>query len=148
MKRSAPIILTALLLALLLQAFAACGGKQNNDPSPLPKMASDEEVVKMWDEYPALDGLPRFKEKCILDGFYPGEDGMVVASFLGVSAEAFEGYCASLTGSGYKLKEGSSIWLTEGITGMPQFEKGNRLITVVWSAQGTLDISSNLKPAD
>lgn len=143
MKRFACLSLPLALLLILASLLTACA-KKNNAPSELPKLASDEEVVKMWDEYKAFDGVPRFSKRCLLDGFYTAEDGAVIAAFLGVSPEDFEEYCGVLTASGFSLKEGSSVWMTQGLSGAPQFTKGSRNITVVWNMQGTLDISAEL----
>ena len=137
MKRAIILVLAALLLLPL----TAC--RSDNTPADeLPKMASDPEVLARWDEYSMLDGVPRYKLTGILDNFYEGQDGSVVVSFFGVSDEDFESYCADILASGYRLKEGSSIWYTTGMSGVPQFEKGSRSLTLVWSMNGSLDISS------
>ncbi|MBO6061897.1 MAG: hypothetical protein J6P98_07275 [Clostridia bacterium] len=137
MKRS--IIL--FLAVLLLLPLAACKS-DNNHTYELPKAANDPEVLARWDEYPMLDGVPRYKLSGILEDFYKGPDGSVVVSFLGVSDADFESYCTEVLASGYRLKDGSSIWYTTGMSGVPQFEKGSRSLTLVWSMNGSLDISS------
>lgn len=133
------IVLVFLLAAAML--FCACGGK-NGGTDELPKMASDPELIKMWDGYSMLDGVPRYKLSGIFDNFYEGEDGSVVVSFFGVSADDYVAYCNEVMASGYRLRSGSSIWVTEGMTGVPVFEKGSRGLTLVWNMNGGLDISS------
>lgn len=141
-------LVSIIVLFALIASFAACSKGKTADKDSLPKRAYDEEVLKKWDEYEMLSGVPRYKREGITNGFSEGEDGMVVVSFLGVMPDDFEAYCAELTEAGFRLAEGSSIWMTEGLNGFPQFEKGNKRLTVVWSINGSLDIGAEIKPAD
>ncbi len=131
----------ALMLVFFLLFTCGCTAKEN-DPDPLPKMAADPELIKMWDDYSMLDGVPRYNRSGIFDNFYESENGTVVVSFFGVSAEDYEAYCADILASGYRLKEGSDIWVNQGMTGVPVFYKGTKGLTLVWSMNGNLDVSS------
>lgn len=135
MKRFLCIILAALMLA----AFAGCSNKKNEEQE-LPKFANDPEVLAKWDEYEILNNIPRYTGSGLFDNIYVGEAGMTVVSFLGVSAEDFEAYAKNMSAYGFKLDEGSSIWVTEGITGVPIFKKGSTELTLVWNMNGSLDI--------
>ncbi len=131
-----------LVTALMAFAFAGCGSSYKPGTDDLPKSASDPEVVKKWDEYSKLDGLPRYTGAGIFDNIYVGEDGMVVVSFKAVSADDFESYAQSYLSNGFELEEGSSIWVTNGMSGVPQFKKGNASVTLVWTMNGDLDVGA------
>ena len=134
------IVLTA--LALLLSAFVLAGCSHSYDPGEdaLPKKASDPEVLKQWDGYEKLAGIPRYTAGGFFDNIYVGEDGMTVVSFKAVSDDEFEAYANSFLAEGFKLAEGSSIWVSKGMSGVPQFEKGSVNVTLVWSMSGDLDV--------
>ncbi|MBQ1817975.1 MAG: hypothetical protein II124_05005 [Clostridia bacterium] len=133
-------ILAAVLAVAALMTCGCTGSKKQ--PDELPKMASDPELLKMWDAYSMLDGVPRYSLGGIFDNFYTGEDGSVVVSFFGVSADDYEAYCAEVLASGYRLKEGSDIWVNQGMSGVPIFYKGTKGLTLIWNMNGNLDISS------
>ena len=50
-------ILAAVLAVAALMTCGCTGNKKQ--PDELPKMASDPELLKMWDAYSMLDGVPR-----------------------------------------------------------------------------------------
>lgn len=137
MKRFVSVILVLLLSAC---CFAGCSSKYSPPEDALPKEASDPEVLNKWDGYDKLNGIPRFTGKGFFDDIYTGNDGMVVVSYKGVSADDFEEYANSYLSEGFKLSEGSAIWVSYGISGVPQFKKGNVNVTLVWSMNGGLDI--------
>jgi hypothetical protein len=125
-------------------AFAAFGGcikPGDEGEDELPKPANDPEVVARWDEFEILSGLPRYAYSGVHDDFYTGDDGTVVVSFVGVSAEDFIRYTDELSAAGFALKDNSSIWITENMSGVPIFVKGDREVTLVWNLNLTLDIS-------
>ena len=135
---------TAFLLAALILAFAAFGGcikPGDEGETELPKPANDPEVIARWDEFEILAGLPRYAYSGVHDDFYTGADGSVVVSFVGVPAEDFVYYTNDLTDAGFKLKDNSSIWITENMSGVPVFVKGDIEVTLVWNINLTLDIS-------
>lgn len=132
------------LLAALMLAFAAFGGcikPGDEGEDELPKPANDPEVVARWDEFEILSGLPRYAYSGVHDDFYTGKDGTVVVSFVGVSAEDFVSYTNDLKTAGFTLKDNSSIWITENMSGVPVFTKGKVEVTLVWNINLTLDIS-------
>lgn len=103
-------------------------------------LANDPEVLAKWDEYDRLDGIPRFTLNGVFENIYESNE-MTVVSFLGVSQNDFEAYTQVLTSDGFRLRDDSSIWITEGMSGVPVFEKGSITLTLVWSMNGSLDIS-------
>ena len=137
MKRFVSIILILLLSAF---AFAGCSSKYEPPEDTLPKEASDPEVLKKWDGFDKLSGVPRYSDGGFFDDIYTGSDGMVVAAYKGVSADDFEAYANTFLSDGFKLAEGSTIWVSTGVSGVPQFKKGNVFVTLVWSMSGDLDI--------
>ena len=126
-----------MLMLLPLALLCACGG---ND-TEMPKQASDEEVLAMWDEYPVLAGVPRYSRAGILDNFYTGEDGNVVVSFFGVSAEDFIAYTDTLQNEGFVLMKDSSVWMNEGVSGVPSFSRDGKTVSLIWYMNGGLDVS-------
>ena len=136
MKR--PICILILLAMISCLLFCACGGNGSDNKA---RFASDEDVIAEWDKYPMLDTVPRFTLSGVLDDFYINEERTVV-SFLGVSQESYEAYVQQLMNEGFRLKENSSVWVTEGMTGVPEFTRNGQELILVWSANGTLDISA------
>ena len=131
---------TALLIFLMLLTAAlncACGRKEPE----MPKLASDADVIAKWEEYAVLDGIPRYALGGIFDNFSPGEDGNVIVSFLGVSKDDFLAYTETLQAEGFRLKEDSSVWLNEGMSGTPTFVRNGRAVTLIWYMNGGLDIN-------
>lgn len=138
-------ILCALIALLMIAAAFGCTGN-NSGTDELPKLADDPEVLKKWDDHDMLDGLPRYARNGIFENIYVGADGSVVVSYVGVSSEDFVAYTDELIGAGCRLQEGSSIWLTEGMMGVPIFNRGNKEITLVWNMNNdSLDISVSNK---
>lgn len=135
MKRIIVILLSVLLIAF---AAAGCGGGYKSPDTPIE--AGDPEALLRWDEHAILAGVPRYSHNGIFQDIYNGDSGMTVVSILGVSEEDFVAYTDELQAQGYKLAEGSSIWTTQGMSGVPIFEKGNKTVTLVWLMNGSLDI--------
>ena len=131
-------LLTIFLILLITCAFIA--GCSENEESKA-RFASDPDVIAEWDDYPMLSGVPRFDSAGVFDGFYVNDERTVV-SFLGVTKETYEAYTERLMSEGFRLKENSSVWVTEGITGVPEFTRNGQVLVLVWSANGTLDISA------
>lgn len=136
MKRLICVLILFALLSCML--FCACGGSGSDNKV---RFASDEDVIAEWDKYPMLENVPRYALTGVLDDFYLSDDRTVV-SFLGVSQESYEAYVQQLMNEGFRLKENSSVWVTEGMTGVPEFTRNGQELILVWSANGTLDISA------
>ena len=131
--------LCAILAALILAALAGCA-KKTDDKTELPKPANDPEVLAKWDEYGILDPVPRYTGTGFFENVYEGKNGMTVVSYLAVPADDFETYALNMSNYGFTLDPESSIWMTEGISGVPIFKKGSVELTLVWNVNGTLDI--------
>lgn len=131
--------LCAILAALILAALAGCA-KKTDDKTELPKPANAPEVLAKWDEYDILASVPRYLGSGFFDNVYVGQDGMTVVSYVAVPAEEFESYAIAMGNYGFVLEDDSSIWVTQGITGVPIFKKGSLKLTLVWNMNGTLDI--------
>lgn len=128
-----------LLSALLLLACVGCNNKKDAEPE-LPKPANAPEVLAKWDEYDILASVPRYLGSGFFDNVYVGQEGMTVVSYVAVPAEEFESYAMAMGNYGFVLEDDSSIWVTQGITGVPIFKKGSLKLTLVWNMNGTLDI--------
>ena len=138
--------LYALVALMILLVSAAGCGKNNGGTQDLPLQADDPEVLAKWDDYRMLDGLPRYKYAGIFENIYVGADDTVVVSYVGVSSDNYIDYTNELIGAGCRLAEGSSIWLTEGMMGVPVFKWGSKEVTLVWSMNNdALDISVSAK---
>ena len=137
MKRIAVLLIA--LLALLV--FVGCGQNKNPAEEELPKMASDREVLKTWDQYVMLEGVPRFDGTGIFGGVEAGEEEAVTLTYFGVDADSFVGYTEKLKDSGFTLAKGSEIWVAEGLSGCPAFLRCEKQVSLVWSINGVLMIS-------
>lgn len=138
MKRIA-LLLLALIIALL--SFSGCAKKENPVDEELPKMASDREVLKIWDDYRMLEGVPRFKGTGIFSAASVNEEGVVSLTYFGVEPEVYVDYTNSLKSDGFTLEPDSAIWMAEGLSGYPLFTRGEKHIALVWSLNGVFMIS-------
>lgn len=136
MKRT----LAFLISVLIMISFAAFSGCTKNE-TDIPLFADDPEVLAKWDEYSVLSGIPKFTLNGVFDGIYSDEERVVV-SYLGVTESDYIEYTKLLQSNGFKLKENSAIWITEGLSGVPEFIRMNEKVTLVWSINGGLDISA------
>lgn len=129
------------LLAISSAALVGCAKEYTGfDESALPKAAADEEVLAKWDGYPILKTVPRYAGGGLFDIIAEPSGEAVNVYYNGTSQSDFEYYNALLKQSGFKLKEGSDIWTSEGSLGVPQYVKGEIQVTLVWSIDGTLAI--------
>ncbi|MBR3382310.1 MAG: hypothetical protein IKG85_04660 [Clostridia bacterium] len=136
MKRFSALLIAAVVLAVCM--ICACSG--NGGETKL-LTADDPEVLAKWDEHDSLDGIPRFTMTGVFDNIYFDDDRTVV-SFVAVPQEAFEAYVEELRSAGFKLKENSAIWVTEGMSAVPEFTRNGQELILVWNLNGTLDISA------
>ncbi|MBO4563162.1 MAG: hypothetical protein J5772_06080 [Clostridia bacterium] len=137
MKRIAALFV---ILIIVSASFTGCLFG-DDELGELPLSASDPEALMMWDEYPILDNVPRFRYDGIFKGIYEGKDGSVVISYVGISEQDYLNYTDDLILTGYELKEDSAIWIAEGLSGVPQFMLGELELAIVWTARGSMDIS-------
>ncbi len=136
MKRT----LSLLIAVLTLLSFIALSGCTKHEEEKT-LFADDPEVLAKWDEYSVLSGIPRFTFNGVFDNIYSDEERVVV-SYLGVTESDYIEYTKLLQLNGFRLKENSAIWITEGLSGVPEFVRMNEKITLVWSINGGLDISA------
>ncbi len=140
-KRVTPILLliTTLLAVLML---SGCGSNSYTgfDDSDMPKQANDESVTAKWDEVDVLKVIPRYTGGGLFDTIVEKSDTEVNVYYnLTVEAD-YLGYNELLRKAGFKLKDGSSLWTSEGTLGVPTYTKRDADVTLVWSSDGTFAI--------
>lgn len=138
MKRIA-IIAFLILLTASCAAFFACGDKESG--GELPQFANDKAVVAIWDDYTALNGIPRYQMNGIFNGIQVDDEGTTVISLAAVSDEDFTAYTEQLMAEGFRLADGSSIWNIEGMSAAPVFIRGKKTVTLLWYINGALMIN-------
>ena len=130
------------VIILIVSCFTGCFGTESNE---MPLDASDLEVLLRWDDYPLLDSVPRYRDNGIFDGMYEGRNSDIVISYRAVTSDAYERYVDELMACGFVLKENSEIWLSEGVSAVPQFTNGEISAAIVWSVTGSMDISVSMR---
>ena len=148
MNRNAICLVTVLALILLAAAFACsagCGGPEtytgeNGDSGSLIVEASDQSVIDLWDGYEILRSVPHYTGGGIYDVSTETETGGVNFYYAMTSESDFTAYASKLSSSGFKLKDGSSVWAAEGSVGAPVYIKGDIELKVIWTYDGMLAV--------
>lgn len=104
-------------------------------------MANDPEVLRIWETTPALDGIPRFRGNGIFEGVEVSEEGSVTLTYFGVEDKDYLSYTNKLKSEGFSLEPDSAIWMAEGLSGYPLFQRGEVRVALVWSLNGVFTIS-------
>ena len=139
--RAAAYLLATALTAVFVLAIGGCGKEYTGfDESSLPANAADESVLAKWDEYEILKSVPRYKGGGIFDTIVNPSGDAVNVYYNATNAEDYLGYNAELSSAGFKLAPDSAVWTNEGTLGVPQYQRGDKMVTLVWSADGTLAI--------